>query len=87
MVINYKNWVWVTLVLRLLPSRGGEEPPREGKSPGNKVCSLLTVCKQNGGSHVASEDEEIESLIKIAVSRGASLRGTEKASISLICCN
>ena len=37
-VITYKNWFWVasTSFPGLFPSRGGR-PPREGKSPGNKV--------------------------------------------------
>ena len=81
-VINYKNWVWVTVWVastsfpRLFPSRGGGggHPSRQGKSPGNEVGVACGLCvNKMADATLSSEDEEIENPIETAVSRGALL--------------
>ena len=72
--INYKNWVWVALTSfsGLFPSRGGR--------PLGVACGLCV--NKTAHAPLSSKDEEIEKLIKTAVSRRASLLEPEKASIS-----
>ena len=80
MVINYKNWVWVasSSFPGLFPSHGGE-----WKSPGNEAGVARGLCVNKiVDAALSSEDEEIENPIETAVSSGASLEESEKASIS-----
>ena len=81
-VINYKNWVNLNLVLRAFPVSLGAmspHPPLEGKSPGNEAglacgCGLCV-------NKMADAKLEIKNPIETAVSRGASLVELEKVSI------
>ena len=83
-VINYKNWVWVTVWVastsfpRLFPSRRGAgrgrgHPSRQGKSPGNEVGVACGLCVNKMADATLSSDEEIENPIETAVSKGALL--------------